>query len=511
MHYPRMRQWILVLWSAGLAVTGWSGPRLADVFGDGMVLQRDIPVPVWGESEPDQEVTVTFADASVRTRADATGHWRCMLPPMSASVEARELKVAAATGTAMARDVLVGEVWLCAGQSNMELRLSYSENGVAVAKDARDDRLRFFRVPRRVAELPAEAVAARWERCGPEAAGDFSAVGFYFGRMLRKELDVPVGLIEAAHGGSPVESWTPLAAVLKAPAEDAALERFARNVLEYPGKIASHDAALAEWNAAAKVAGKTLPRKPVAPNTGPDSHFRPAGLWNGMVAPVVPYALRGVVWYQAETNGTVSGSGEYARNFPRMIDAWRSEWRRPELPLIFVQLPNYSSGDADGLRWAHLREEQTAGLTRRQTAMAVTIDLGERDNIHPKNKEAVARRLVALALNRVYGRATHDTGPVYRGYSVRGREVTVTFATTDGAGLVAAPAGLTGFELAGPDGVFHTATGQVKGANVVLTADGVTQPAAVRYAFRNAPVAGLFDDRGWPVAPFRTDGGEEEN
>jgi sialate O-acetylesterase len=438
--------------------------RLPAIFSDHAVLQADQPLRIWGWAEPGEVVTVSFAGGRSTSTASSEGVWRIMLPAQSASATPRDLVVATPTETLIRHDVLVGEVWICSGQSNMEWRLSLSEGGGAYAAAANYPEIRLFKVPRSLVGTEQEDVEAAWVPCSPGTAPDITAIGFHFARELQSALAVPVGIIHSAHGASAVEAWIGMEALAGDPG-------------------------------AATVFSRTPTNDP----------RRPAWAWNGMVAPLAAYPMRGVLWYQGETNAHWGPPAEYTQTFPLLIRSWREAWQNPGLHFLFVQLPNFNySSSATGLTWPKLREQQLAGLTLPFTGMAVAIDLGDPDDIHPRSKTQVAHRLFLQALNRVYGQPVHAEGPAYADHSINGSEAVVAFATADGASLVLNPGG-SGFELAGTDRVFKPATAVLDGSSVRLSAVGVAAPVAIRYAWRNNPPVSVYDDTGLPAAPFRTD------
>lgn len=446
--------------------------ELASVFGDGMVLQRDRPIAVWGRAEPGEKVTVTLAGRSATARAAAAdGRWRVELPAVAAGGP-HELVVEGKDRVAV-KDVLVGDVWLCSGQSNMEFAARAAASWAEAAKEADLPRLRLFHGTRAVAAEPADDVKGTWTASTAASAAGFSAVGWFFGRELLRELDVPIGLIEVAWGGTPAEAWTPREALARVPRLRPLLDR-----------------------------GK--------PGAAPSPH-QASTLWNGMVAPLVPLAVRGVIWYQGESNA--GRAAEYRVLFPTMIKAWRDAFGREDLPFAFVQLANFggrggptqpSGGPSP---WAELREAQLLTLRALpHTGMAVTIDIGDAGDIHPKNKRDVGGRLARWALATVYGRDLEWSGPLFAKMQRAGKDAKLTFdhaaglTTTDGK----PPAG---FAVAGEDGNFFPGVARIEdGAVIVSHPDGRTV-RAVRYAWANAPAErlNLVNGAGLPASPFRTD------
>jgi Domain of unknown function (DUF303). len=470
--------------------------RPGPLFRDGAVLQRDMPAPVWGEADPGEAVVVEWRGARHETVADERGRWRVVLPAMPASTGPSEL-VVSGKNTVRVRDVLVGELWLCSGQSNMAWTVAQSADAGAEIAAADFPLIRHFQVAKTVAARPAFSVAGAWKAASPKTAGDFSAVAYYFGRELHRRLGVPVGLINASWGSTHIESWMSPAALASDPAFETVHRRWAEVVAAHPAKLAAHAEALAAWEAA----GRPAKRRPRSPD-GPGGRLEPSGLHNGMIHPFTPAAIRGVIWYQGESNS--ARHEEYARLFTGLIESWRSEFARPGLPFYFVQLAsNIRRHDPSGEEFSHIREAQRTALALPGTGMAVTIDIGDPRNIHPSNKQDVGRRLARLALKRVHGLELEDSGPL-PAFARRGKPDTgeVRVAFFHAAGLAATDPALPGFEVAGADGVFFDATARLEGESVVLRSPRVGAPETVRYAWGNNPPSPLRNAAGLPASPF---------
>jgi sialate O-acetylesterase len=474
----------------------------AALFGDHAVLQRDQPVPVWGTADAGEKVLVTFAQHTVETVADGKGQWRVELPSMAASFEPRSL-VIQGTNTVTFSDILVGEVWLASGQSNMQrvMRLTFDAAiEYAAAKDF--SMIREFKVRRVVADTSADEAAGSWFVAGPETLPELSAVGYYFARDLYAMLGVPVGIINSTWGGTPGEAWINADALAASAVNDVVHQRWRDVLAAYPEAKAKHEAAVAEWKRK-KAAGEPVAKAPAAPQ-GPGHHYTPSGLFNGMIAPLAPMAFRGVIWYQGENNARVPRDREYRELFPALITGWRQVFNRGDFPFYWVQLSNFGGGKPQETGWATLRESQTLTLALPHTGQAVTLDIGDVSDIHPKEKRQVGRRLARVALRGTYGYDIVDRGPVFSHATREGDGYRVHFTHADG-GLVAPLVALTGFELAGEDRIFYPASAQIDGATVVVASPAVPAPVAVRYAWRNAVTAGLFNGEGLPAWPFRTD------
>jgi sialate O-acetylesterase len=483
--------------------------RLPIVLGDHMVLQRDAPVPIWGSADPRQVVTVRFGEQIEEATADHAGHWRVDLDPMPASDAPRVLYVQAGGKMLKRQDILVGDVWLCAGQSNMQMGLLRAADGESEVAKARDPLLRLLRLENHVVPRGEDASGA-WASCTPESAERFSAVGYYFGLAIRENQDVPVGLIVSAWGATGVESWLPIEVVRDEPAFASTRERDRIRERERPRMEAEHEAALAKWRTerdAAEATGKKPPNPPRQPNAlRPQSQS--GSLYDAMIVPLVPFAMRGTVWYQGESN---VGRGDYYRKMLMgLVGSWRRAWEQDHYYFGIVQLPNYrpvatEPGDSD---WAELREAQRrVALTLRDAGLAVTIDLGDPDNGHPKNKRDVGDRLARRVLADVYGQQFPGHGPVFVGASFDGEAAELTFA--DGPGELSSINGDQpgSFAIAGADQRWHWAEVEVIGSRKLrVWSPDVPEPLAVRYAWAdNPPSANLTDGTGLPASPFRTD------
>lgn len=479
---------------------------LAPLFRDGAVLQREKPLPIWGTAAPGESVAVKFHAQAATAVAGADGRWRVTLEPEQTSVQPAEL-IVSGTNVVRVRDVLVGDVWLCSGQSNMEFRLAQASDAMQVIAGASHPLLRHFKIPHTVADAPAANCVGEWQACTPETAGEFTAVGFFFARDLQQKLNVPIGLIGCNWGGTQIESWMSDAALQADPAARSIFERWQEVLRTYPDKLAAHKGVLEKWEqeqAAAKAAGKPFTRRRPATPEGPGSRWQPSGMYNAMVAPLMPAALRGVLWYQGEANG--SRAAEYRTLFPGMIRQWRADFGQGDLPFYFVQLANFERKvDKTDQEWAFLREAQVSALALPATGMAVTIDVGNPGNIHPTDKKSVGERLARHARAQLFGEKIETDGPVFAGARAEGAALRVSFTHADGLQLKPKVQTPAVFELAGSDGKFHPATAVVEGGTLLVTAAAVAQPAAVRYAWRNSPSACLFNSAGLPASPFRFD------
>lgn len=468
---------VLVLGIAGMpAVAVVKTPA---IFGDHMVLQRNVRAPVWGTANPGEAVTVRIASRKVTTRADANGKWMVRIGPFPAGGP-HTVTVSGEENTLTFQNVMFGEVWVASGQSNMEWPLIAARNGDAEVRNANNPNLRLFVVAKAVLPEPAVDCKGAWAECTPESARNFSAVAYFFGRNLYRRLQIPIGLVQTAWGGTPAESWT------------------SRKWLESDPDFAPIVARIPEPGQTTK---KDDPTKPAW-----DS-WTPTSLYNGMVAPIVPYAIAGVIWYQGESNA--GRAYQYRKLFPAMIRCWREAWGQGDFPFLWVQLANFMkrATEPGESAWAELREAQTMTLSLPKTGQAVAIDIGEADDIHPRNKQDVGMRLALQAQAVAYG--DHNllaSGPMYKGMAVSGNKVTVTF-THVGTGLRTSDGlPVAGFAIAGRDRKFYWAEARIEGKDkVVLTSPNVDQPVAVRYAWADNPRCNLVNSADLPACPFRTD------
>ncbi|PTX95709.1 sialate O-acetylesterase [Opitutus sp. ER46] len=494
---------LAVGWVAALAL-GRAEITLAPLFRDGAVVQRDQPLPVWGWAAPGENLKITFHSQSVMTKAGEDGSWLAMLAPEPTAAQPAQL-VVQGSETRRVDGILVGDVWLCSGQSNMEFRVSEVRNAEQEIAAATFPLIRHFKIPHLVAERPQRDCPGAWETCSPETVGAFTAVGFFFACEYQARTGVPIGLVNASWGGTFIEAWMSPPALAADPAAAAIQSRWKEFLATYPERVAAQEKATAKWTAdaaAAKAAGKAFNRrKPVAAE-GPGSRWMPSGIYHAMIAPLLRARFCGVLWYQGEANAL--RAAEYQTLFPGMIRQWRAELAAPELPFYFVQLANYGRvPEKTDQAWAFLRESQMAALALPRTGMAVTLDIGDATNIHPKNKQEVGRRLALVARHQLLGEKQEYSGPLFAAAQRDGTALRVTFTHADGLRL-RNPAAQS-FEVAGADRVFVPAEAKVAGDALIVSAASVPAPVAVRYAWRNAPDATLFNAAGLPAAPFRSD------
>ncbi|MBM3871496.1 MAG: sialate O-acetylesterase [Verrucomicrobia bacterium] len=491
-----------------LVVNLFSIPARADVklpaiFGDHMVLQRDTAVPVWGTATPGEEITVSIAGQTVSAKAGADGKWSVKLAKLSAAgPHALTVK---GKNTLTFTDVLVGEVWLGSGQSNMAMTVDRAKDFAVEQVAAKFPQIRMFTEASAASATAQSEGKGAWVVCTPESVGRFSATAYFFGRELHKALGVPVGLINSSVGGTPIESWIALEAQQASPALKgffAAQEQAAKQVdpVKAKAKFEQDDAKWREAAKQAKAEGKPAPKRPKDPVALAERKGNVGGLFNGKIAPLIPYAIRGAVWYQGEANSTPEKAPYYHAQLSLLVSDWRKLWGH-EFPFAWVQLPNFGGA---GRNWPAVREGMLRTLALPHTGMAITIDIGEEKDIHPKNKQDVGRRLAAWALGTVYGQKVATSGPLPAGHQVRGSEIVLSFKHTDG-GLTAKGGDLKGFVIAGADQQWKPASARIEGDKVIVSSAEVKQPTATRYAWENWPTCNLFNGAGLPASPFRTD------
>jgi len=484
--------------------------KLPAIIGDHMVLQQNLANPIWGWDTPGTQVTVTFAGQTKSTQAGADGKWAVKLDPMSANATPQTLTISG-TEKKEIQDVLIGEVWMCSGQSNMGFTLGGDWNGDIDAAASKFPNLRLIKVPQVGTQELQNDFKGQWRACTPETARNFSAVGFYFGRYIHMILGVPVGLIDNAWGGSAAEAWVRRESLEKDPRFKALMENTAKQEahLQSEQAKADYDKQLDKWKEdleKAKTEQKPAPRQPSSPFQWLTGNARPGNIFCGVVYPTLGYGIKGVVWYQGESNA--GRAWEYAELFPFMIEQWRKEWNQGDFPFYWVQLADFMAEKPEPgeSSWAELRESQTRTLKLPNTGQAVIIDLGEGKDIHPKNKHDVAARLVRWALVNDYGMKLPYRSPEFKSMEITGNKVVLTFDCFGSSLRSFDVDQAIGFAVCGEDKAWHWAKGTVQGKDKVeVWSEQVANPIAARYAWADNPVCNLFSNDGLPVTPFRTD------
>ncbi|MEK6706114.1 MAG: sialate O-acetylesterase [Bdellovibrionota bacterium] len=473
---------LLVLTILTFASNANTDVKLPAIISDGMVLQQGKPVPIWGWAKPGEKITVTIGKQSIFTTANQNGNWMVKLDPLELG-NPLEMTVVG-TNTLKLRDILVGEVWLASGQSNMEFGVRGAINARTEIASANYPQMRLFTVPRAISEQPLHDTQGQWVACTPGSVPNFSAVAYFFGRELHKNLKLPIGLIHASWSATPIESW----------------------MSEVRGM------------------SSTMLTKPSVTEL---SALTPTSLYNAMISPIIPYAIAGTIWYQGESN--VNRAYQYRSLFHAMIKGWRLSWGQGDFPFLFVQIANFMNYEYSQskhliprlIRWltkflerntapgesafAELREAQLMALKLPNTGMAVTIDIGDAYSFHPKNKQDVGRRLALWAKATVYGKNIVHSGPLYKSMEIKANNAILSFDHI-GDGLVSKGGGLLkGFSIAGNDQKFFWANARIVGTTVVVHSDKVSAPVAVRYAWEDNPESNLYNSADLPASPFRTD------
>ena len=482
--------------------------RLPDVVNDSMVLQQKQIVPIFGFADAGEAVTVTFGKQKKTVVSDANGKWRVNLDQMNADFKPQTMTIAG-KNTIELKDILVGEVWLVSGQSNMQWTLAQANNGDAEVAKANFPNIRLFNASREVAFKKKPGKLGEWKSCTPESVKEFSAAGYYFAVDLQRELNVPIGVINSSYGGSQAEAWTPIEYLNQNPDLKLTVDRTKIWDEERPRVRAEYDEAIKKWREDADKA-KAAGAKP-APSPGvPDAlrDYRVASsIYTGMIEPLMPFAVKGAVWYQGESNE--ARAEQYNILLPTMIRSWRERWQQKGLPFGIIQLPNYRkpSDQPEESAWSFIREAQRRTvLNTGNTGLIVTIDIGEANDIHPKNKLDVGKRMTRWALRDVYGQKLASS-PMFKTATAKNGKMILTFDDV-GTGLKIRDGDkLDEFAIAGADKKFVWATAKIVGKNhVEVSSTKIADPQAVRYAFNSNPKhPNLTNDSGLPAAPFRTD------
>jgi sialate O-acetylesterase len=488
---------LAVLFACLTAVNSQSEVRVPTLIGDHMVIQRNQPVHIWGNADPGESITVSFREEGASTTPDEYGHWSIYLPPVKAGGP-YEMDIRG-SNTIHIRDILVGDIWVGSGQSNMGFNVARVDHAKEELAAADQPKIRLFHVPQRASDYPLDDVpGASWEVCSPESVKDFSAVAYFLGRKIQEDLKVPIGLVHSAYGGS-AESWTSLRALGK----DASL----MSIFETRAKLTEDETALVLrdniWqhrSAAAKAAGK--PEPPPPPPRAGLSLFGPANLFNAMIAPLTPMRIRGVIWYQGESSADPARAPYYERLLQTLIADWRAHWGEGDIPFVVVQLANFAGGDPNA--WGLVRNAQLRSVSIRNVGLAVTNDIGNPDDVHPTNKQDVGVRAALVARAIAYGEPVKCSGPLFTTATLMQNRVRLTFDHTDG-GLVFREHRPNDFEIAGSDGVFMPAEVTVEGDEVFLSNAKLANPVKVRYGGYHGLPGVLYNGDGLPAAAFIAD------
>jgi sialate O-acetylesterase len=493
-----------LLFLSSLVGTSLYAVELNSLFSDNIVLQRDKPLPIWGTGRDGEKITVQLGK-DIATTTVSGGNWTLKLKSLPAGGPFTLNVIGDETRTI--NNVLIGDVWICSGQSNMERQLGPRGGQLPLVNweqevaSANHPEIRMFFVHRDRTQIPAADAKGKWIVCTPQTANDFSAIGYFFAQTLQADIKVPIGMIFNAVGGTAIDLWISPTALASIPAGEQLIQRTEQDILNSAEKVAefklNKPELLKKYDidvAAAKAAGLPGPRPPSAPRDLSDKH--PSCLFNGMVAPLIPYAIKGAIWYQGESD---SGRGKlYRELFPLMIHDWRSRWQQGDFPFCFVQLATYRGNDP------MVREAQFISLTRApNTAMVVTTDLGEADNIHPIHKREVGERLALAARALAYEEKIESSGPLLQSSEIKNGKVILHFSHAKG--LTAKGTVLTGFVIAGADKKFVSADAVIVDETVIVSCPTVSAPIATRYNWAGVAEGNLYNSTDLPASPFRTD------
>jgi len=496
--------WLMVaLGLTPLSAEARAEVRLPHIFSDHAVLQRDRPIHVWGWSTPGAHLLAHFHQQQVATIADAQGLWNLSLQPESAGGP-YVLTLSGDGADVTIHDLLVGDVWIASGQSNMEFPMqgfgpdTPLKNQATEIANATQRRIRLLRLERKSSDFPLADQSSDWTLCTPDTARNFSAVAYFFGREISQRENVPIGLIDSTWGGTPADSWVSLDTLGSNP---QLLPAFASRA-HFANEQASLDATIASEKAedqAAQRAGKPLPKHPWHPN---ETSWSPAGIYNGMIAPLVPTTIKGFIWYQGETNSAPDRAPYYKTLFSALIGDWRSHFAQGNLPFLYVQISTFSSPAED---WGAIRDAQRRTLDVASTAMAVTLDIGDVNNVHPADKQTVGARLALAARHVVYGEPVVSTGPLYReATSELNPDGTFSLRVwfDDAEHLSSKGKPLTAFELAGPDRRFAPATARIDGDTVLVSSPQIPHPMYVRFGWAGVVESNLYNAANLPASTF---------
>ncbi len=480
--------------------------KLPSIISDNMVLQQKTDVKLWGKADINESVTIkTSWGGEYKTTADKEGKWIVIIKTPKASKN-QSLSFEGKNKLEV-KNILIGEVWLCSGQSNMEFGVSYMDRHYTGAlnyeeevKNANYPDIHLFKVERNLSpEKELDDCVGHWEVCSPASVEKFSAVGYFFGRKLYKELHTPVGLIESAYGGTPAESWTKMDVMKNDSIYKKQVDEFYSSRDNYDEDLKKYNVIRAEYDKKTEGlsdAEKKQIKKPSKPK-GINHKKALSTLWNAMIHPIVNYDIKGVVWYQGESNAT--RANEYQHVFSNMIDSWRTEWKKPEMPFYFVQIA-FQYKQPPEIREAQLNTWKSV----KNTGMAVITDVSDSTNIHPRNKLVPGERLAAWALAKSYGKKIPYSGPLFKSFKTKENEAFLSFDYTDG-GLKCPDKELKGFTVAGEDGVFYPAQASIIGKKVQLVSEKVSDIKSVRYGWYKYGRVNLYNGAGFPASPFRTD------
>lgn len=508
---------VLFFW---IVSAGHTQIRLPAIIGENMVLQADTEVNLWGWAAPNNNVVITgnWLVEAVSCRSDEKGKWVATLKTPPQSTDSFQIVIDDGHDKVTLGNILFGQVWLCSGQSNMQWAVKDSIHSDREIESADYPQIRLFTVEAQASDIPCDDVKGKWQICTPDAVSYFSAVGYFFGRELHHKLKTPVGLINSSWGGTPAEAWTKKEVLEKDKDFSYYLQRDREWRANRDNYQKQYNETLKKWEndvQQAKSAGKKLPQKPYTPGALlPECHC--STLYNGMIHPLIPYTIKGAIWYQGESNAYMGYL--YRKLFPALINNWRNDWKQGDFPFYFVQLANFYEdtpndrpqmlpriGEPEDSYWAELREAQLMTLSLTNTGMAVTMDIGDPYSIHPTNKQDVGKRLALWALAKDYGfKDIVYSGPIYKNMEIEDNKIRLFFDHT-GSGLCVKGEQLEGFAIAGSDRKFVWAKTEIDDNTVIVSSDKISDPKAVRYGWSRWIPCNLFNKEGLPASPFRTD------
>ncbi len=476
---------------------------LPNVLSDHAVLQREVPIHIWGSASPRAKLTIRFHNQLTSATADDLGEWTTWLAPeLAGGPFVLDIDGGARDGKKTLSDLMVGDVWIASGQSNMEMPLkgfpptAFVNNAENEIKAADNPMLRLLLVEHRSSDIPLGDVSGQWSRCTPETASKFSAVAYFFGREIVEKEHVAIGLIDSTWGGTPIDSWISLDTLGSNPALLSAFSnraKFADQQTNISAVIAAESAA----DAAARAAGNPVPKHSWHPQ---EESWLPAGLYNGMIAPLSNMSIKGFLWYQGETDSAPLRATHYSTLFPALIKDWRARFEQGNLPFLFVQISSFESPEED---WGVVRDAQRRTLSVANTAMAVSLDVGTPENVHPPDKQTVSHRLALAARGLVYGEHVDYEPPLFREATIEGTSMRVWFDHADE--LSAEGKSLGDFEVAGGDRHFVAASASIHGNTIVVSAPKVLDPRYVRYGWRNAVQTFFYNKQGLPGSTFTSE------
>lgn len=487
----------LILCASVAFTCSYADVTLPAIISDHMLLQRDVPARIFGKASPGESVTVSYKGQNVKTVADTLGRWEAWLAPLKTGAAA-EMTIQG-NNTIKISDVLVGDVWIGSGQSNMQWEVARTNNAEKEIASANFKEIRFFYIPRKPSNVPVEDVEAKWEVCTPETVKGFSAVLYYFGRQLHQDLKVPQGLIHSSWGGSPIYSWISGPTLSSDPRLLPFLSFWEGVIAQYPDAQIRHQQAVQKWEAAGRSGNRP------APPMGPGHPHEPVSLYNGMIAPIVKYTIKGALWYQGETEAGRGQGHLYDAAMTTLVKDWRKAFGQGDFPFFWVQLANFANAQKND-HWMKVQEGQVKATTLKNTGVVIINDIGEATDIHPRNKQDVSKRLALVARHVAYGQNGFVwSSPIQRQVTREGNSFRIWFDHA-GTGLRTRDGGpVKGFVIAGSDKNFVPAEAKIEGSTVLVSSPNVMDPVAVRYAWDYDPVANLVNSVGLPASLFRSD------